>query len=88
MAYFDKLPEMLYNFRVGSMGEEKVFESSQPERDVWGDFNSKMANTFLVNLNELSKKETINCEGRIKALITDPSLTINDKGVSKYQINK
>ena len=25
MAYFDKLPEMLYNFRVGSSGEEKVF---------------------------------------------------------------
>jgi len=25
MAYFEKLPEMLYNFRVGSSGEEKVF---------------------------------------------------------------
>jgi hypothetical protein len=68
------------------LGNDKVFESTQPERDVWGDFNNKMANSFLVNLNELSKKDTINCDGRIKALITDPMLTINDKGVSKYEI--
>jgi hypothetical protein len=69
------------------LGDEKVFESSQPNRDVWGDFNGKMANTFLVNLNELSKKDTINCEGLIKALITEPKLTINNKGSPQYEIN-
>jgi hypothetical protein len=46
-----------------------------------------MCNTFLINLNELSKKETLECEGRIKGLITDPKLTINNKGVNQYDIN-
>ena len=68
------------------MGSSKVFETTSPSRDVWGDFNGRMCNTFLINLNELSKKETLDCEGKIKALITDPTLTINNKGVNQYEI--
>lgn len=68
------------------LGTDKVFETTTPSRDVWGDFNGRMCNTFLINLNELSKKETLECEGRIKALITDPRLTINNKGVNQYDI--
>jgi hypothetical protein len=69
------------------LGSEKVFETATPSRDIWGDFNGRMANTFMVNLNELSKKETLESEGKIKALITDPKLTINNKGISQYDIN-
>ena len=69
------------------LGEKKVFETTKPSRDVWGDFNGVMANTFLVNLNELSKKETMESEGCIKALITDPKIAINNKGVNMYPIN-
>jgi hypothetical protein len=69
------------------LGNDKVFETTTPSRDVWGDFNGRMCNTFLINLNELSKKETIECEGRIKGLITDPKLTINNKGVNQYDID-
>jgi hypothetical protein len=46
-----------------------------------------MATKFLVNLNELSRKETMDSEGRIKALITDPTMTINSKGTNQYEIN-
>lgn len=69
------------------LGENKVFETAHPSRDVWGDFNGRMANSFLVNLNELSKKDTLESEGRIKALITDPKLTINNKGVNQYEMD-
>ena len=69
------------------LGQDKVFETATPSRDIWGDFNGRMANTFLINLNELSKKETLESEGKIKALITDPKITINNKGVSQYDIN-
>ncbi len=69
------------------LGNEKIFETACPNRDVWGDFNGRMANTFLINLNELSKKDTIQCEGQIKALITDSKLTINNKGSPQYEIN-
>jgi hypothetical protein len=68
------------------LGNSKVFETTAPSRDVWGDFNGRMCNTFLINLNELSKKETVESEGRIKGLITDPFLTINNKGVNQYDI--
>jgi len=68
------------------IGEDKYFETTTPSRDVWGDFNGRMANTFLVNLDELSRKETLECEGKIKGLITNPKMTINEKGVKQYGI--
>jgi len=69
------------------LGDSKVMETTTPARDVWGTFNNSMANSFLVVLNEMSKKDTTDCEGIIKALITDPKITINTKGVSSYDIN-
>jgi hypothetical protein len=68
------------------LGERKVFETTAPGRDVWGDFNGRMCDAFLVIPNELSKKETLENEGRIKGLITDQSLTINAKGKGQFDI--
>jgi hypothetical protein len=68
------------------LGEKRVLETTTPSRDVWGNFNGMMPTKFLINLNELSRKETTESEGRIKALITDPTLTINSKGVNQYEI--
>ena len=68
------------------LGQKKVMETTTPSRDVWGEFNSAMESSFLVNLNELSKKETMECDHRIKGLITDPQLTINHKGTNKFDI--
>ena len=68
------------------LGNKKVMETSEPERDVWGQFNGQMVNSFLVNLNELSKKSTLDSVGIIKHLITDPAMTINNKGVNQYEI--
>jgi hypothetical protein len=68
------------------LGKEKVFETTNPSRDVWGDFNGIMSNCFLVNLNELSKKDSVEAEGKIKGLITDNNLTINQKGIPQYKI--
>ena len=62
------------------VGSSKYFETSTPERDVWGNFNSKMGSTFFVHLSELSKKQTQEAENKIKALVTDPHITINCKG--------
>ena len=68
------------------LGQKKVMETTTPSRDVWGEFNSEMEHSFLVNLNELSKKETMECDHRIKGLITDSQLTINHKGTNKFNI--
>lgn len=69
------------------IGSKRVFETSKPSRDIWGSFNPLMGNAYLVNLNELSKKDVMDAEGYIKALVTEPTLTINDKGKTPYVIN-
>jgi hypothetical protein len=68
------------------LGSSKYFETTSPSRDVWGQFNGRMASAFLVNLNELSKKDTIEVEGYIKGLITDSHIFINNKGVNGFEI--
>lgn len=68
------------------LGKDKLFETTRPSRDVWGDFNGRMANSFLVCLNELSKKETTESMNYFKGLVTDIDLEINTKGVGQYQI--
>ena len=69
------------------LGQNKVFETSDPSRDVWGNFNSKMKDCFLVNLDELSKKDLIDSIGKVKALVTNSAMTINEKGISPYGIH-
>lgn len=68
------------------MGQKKLFQTHHAGRDVWGNFNSKMMNAYLVNLDELSKKETLDADGRIKGLITEPYIHINIKGKNLIQI--
>ena len=72
-------------FRV-MFGNELVLESSNPSRDVWGDFNGMMMNAFIVNLNEISKKDTLEAEGKLKSLITEPTIHINMKGKNQIEI--
>jgi len=62
------------------------FESTKPERDVWGQFNPMMASSLLVVLSETDKRNAYGAEGIIKALITDPEITINDKGIKPFVV--
>lgn len=68
------------------LGGEKVFATQKPARDVWGEFNPKMQNAFLVVLDELSKKDQKDAEGAIKGLITEPRISISKKGVDTFEI--
>lgn len=68
------------------IGSSKYFETANPSRDVWGNFNSMMSNCYFVNLNELGKKDVMDAESRLKALQTDERLTINEKGKSQFDI--
>lgn len=68
------------------MGRKKIFETTDPARDVWGQFNGCMADAFLVNLDELSQKDIIDNEGKLKGLQTNPAMRINNKGVNQFEI--
>jgi hypothetical protein len=69
------------------LGSKKCMETTNPGRDVWGQYNHCMTSSFFVTLNELSKKDTQDAEGKIKALITDGNLWVNPKGVNQFEIN-
>ena len=69
------------------IGVEKYIEASNPSRDIWGHFNELlMPPTILVNLSELSKKDTISSMEQIKALITDSNMNISGKNKPTLQL--
>ena len=69
------------------MGSKKVFESTDPQRDIFGQFNTLLKDSVLVIFNEANRSNFFNQNDKKKALITDEVLTINDKGKSSYQIH-
>ena len=69
------------------LGAKKVIECSDPARDVWGDFNALMMDAFLVNLSEVGFADSKDSMGKLKALITDETININQKGVSQITVS-
>lgn len=68
------------------LGGSKILQTQEPSKEVWGEFNALMLNAYLVCLDEISKKEMTGCEGKIKGLITEPTIRINDKGKSRFEV--
>ena len=67
--------------------ERRFLESTDPSRDVWGNFNELMQDAVVVCCDELDAKSQLQCEGKIKGLITNRSLTINLKGQKPFKMN-
>lgn len=61
-------------------------EITTPSRDVWGNFNGMMRQAFLVNLDELSGKDSREASGVLKALIKSDTITINEKGINGTEV--
>jgi hypothetical protein len=68
------------------IGKHKVYESTNPSRDVWGNFNDLMTDAFLVNINELEYADAKKGENQFKALISDGTITINPKGQKPIKV--
>jgi len=73
-------------FLEGMLGTHKVLATSNPSEHVWGHFNGGMQDSYIVDIEELSKKDSKNATGRIKELITEPNIVINNKGVKPFTI--
>jgi len=68
------------------LGKNKLFETAKPDKDVWGDFNGKMKDAFLVHLTEIDYKRCAD-KSSIYNLITDETVTINEKGKNQYTVD-
>lgn len=69
------------------LGKNKVLETRTPEVDIWGPFNSLLAEAFLINCDELSLKQQTDAEGKLKGLITNGTVSINTKGIKQYDMS-
>jgi len=78
-AFIDCLTSMI--------GESKTIVTSNPQRDVTGPFNSLMEGRILLNLNECDKRNFRDSDGPMKAIVTDKTMIINNKGLKSYTIN-
>jgi hypothetical protein len=68
------------------LGSEKVLETTDPMRDVFGNFNNLMQDAFFVVFNEVGKTD-MKARGKLKNLISDTrGLTINGKGINAFKM--
>jgi hypothetical protein len=78
---------LFLHFLKTIMGNKKVFETTNPQRDVFGNFNPLMKDSVLVVFNEANKSNFYNANDMKKALITDKTIIINDKNKSSIEVN-
>lgn len=67
------------------IGKEHYITSSNP-KDFFGDYAEGFYHKLLVNMNECEGKDTFDFEGRMKAFITEDTITINPKKVRPIEI--
>lgn len=74
----------LIQYMKALLGSRKVLETTAPEQEVWGPFNELMMSAYLVVLSETDKRNSSGSDGKIKALVTDPTININPKGKAAF----
>lgn len=67
-------------------GDKRCWETTDPQKDIYGAFNPCMKEAFLVICNEANKSNIYNATDKKKALITDPYININIKNVSSFSM--
>ncbi len=79
--------DMFFAWIEKMMGEKKKFETSTPEKNIWGNFNPFMKSAYLIHLSEFGRKNTQEYVGQIKAITTSGKVMINEKNKGEYQID-
>jgi hypothetical protein len=77
---------LLMYFLRNIMGRKKVWEATNPQKEIFGNFNGMMKDAFLVNINEANKSNFYNFGDQRKALITDPTININIKNTPEFEM--
>ena len=67
------------------LGKDKSKEIIDIDNQLFGSFNGDMSMKVFYNINEISKKDVMQFDNKLKTRITSPTITINEKGVKKYE---
>jgi hypothetical protein len=68
------------------LGRNRVFETASPEKDVFCRFNGMLKDAFIINMNEIKRKDIQNDAGELKKLATDPTIKLELKGKDPIDI--
>ena len=68
------------------IGDKKFLSTSNPSESVWGAKNGLMKDAFFVNPDELSGREALGADGRIKTLISEPTIEIRQMYAERFVI--
>ncbi len=69
------------------LGDNYFYATADPEKEVFGSFNSVVANKMLINFDEAEKKETDKFYEKFKNLITEDKITYKEKFVKESIIS-
>ena len=75
---------LLEFFKTILGGDKRCWETTDPQRDIFGQFNGSMKDAFLVIMNEANKSNFYNANDKKKGLITDPMININIKSIPAF----
>jgi len=79
--------DMFFAWIEDMIGAKKKFETSTPEKHIWGSFNPFMKSAYLIHLSEFGRKNTQDYVGQIKAITTTGKICINEKNKGEYEID-
>ena len=61
------------------LGKSKVWDCTSPEEHIFGKFNDKMQDAFLINLNEANSSNFKGIMGKVKGMITEDTYDLQCK---------
>jgi hypothetical protein len=79
--------DMFFAWIENMIGAKKKFETSTPEKHIWGSFNPFMKSAYLIHLSEFGRKNTQDYVGQIRAITTTGKICINEKNKGEYEID-
>ena len=69
------------------IGQSMFLSTSSPEEDVWGKFNSGIATKYFIEFAEVNKANFFHAQGRVKQILEDDQITIQQKHVDSKTID-
>jgi uncharacterized protein YihD (DUF1040 family) len=78
---------VICDFVTKILGCGYCLEINSVEHALFGRFNAQLVNKVFVNINEIDRTTMSSYGEQLKAIITQPTLTIEDKGKKRFEVN-
>jgi hypothetical protein len=77
---------VICDFVTKILGRDYCIEINSVEHALFGRFNAQLVNKVFANINEIDRTTMSAYAEQLKAIITQPTLTIEDKGKKRFEV--